>query len=223
LLEPVVSASEEACEAFKDCSFYENLLSVWSHIYRHQDKGFEARNDVSIRVLGEALARNRQLIEGLPSSNTYSSFGQTRDLDSFYGEKRYKCPKLTCFYFHEGFKDAKSRIAHINRHDRPFNCTSPDCSVVEFGFSSNRDLEKHMRFFHPEISDQANSFAAAAAVPAKTSWRCHFCDKRFTRKFHLQSHILSHEGKRPFTCPECGKSFTRRNDCKRHEKIHSKR
>ncbi|KAI9858937.1 MAG: hypothetical protein M1813_007239 [Trichoglossum hirsutum] len=223
LHEPAVGASEEACKVFKNCRFYDNLLSVWSHIYRHQDKGFKARNDVSIKVLGETLIRNRQLMEGPPLSNMYPSSGKTRDIGSFYGEKLYKCPKLTCFYFHEGFKDAKSRDVHINRHDRPFNCTFPDCSMAEFGFSSNKDLEKHTRAFHPDISDLANSFAAAAAAPAKTPFDCRQCSKRFTRKLHLRSHELNHAGTRPYDCPECGKSFTRLNDRKRHEKIHARR
>ena len=220
--ENVVEGSKKACEAFKECSFYDNLLLIWSHIYRHQDKDFEARNDVSIKVLSEALQRNRNLIEALTSSNI-SYLEKKRDLSTFYGGKRFKCPKITCFYFHEGFKDAKSRDAHINRHDRPFNCTSPDCSVAEFGFASNKDLEKHMRSFHPEISDQAKSFPATSAVRAKTPFLCHLCDKRFTRGFHLRSHIRNHNGERPYACSECGRAFTRSNDCRRHEKIHARR
>lgn len=217
LQENVVEGSKKACEAFEECSFYDTLLLIWSHIYRHQDRDFEARNDVSIKALSEALTRNRKLIEDL----TYKK--KKRDLSTFYGEKQFKCPKITCFYFHEGLKDAESRDAHINRHDRPFNCTSPDCSVAEFGFASGKDLENHMRSFHPQISDQANSFPGASAVPAETPWGCHLCDKRFTRHFHLKSHIRNHNGERPYACSECGRAFTRSNDCRRHEKIHARR
>jgi hypothetical protein len=223
LHESIVSASEGTCGSFKTCSFYETLLFLWSHIYRHQEKGFEARNDVSIKVIGEALTRNRQMVEDITSSNKNSSSSQMRDLNSFYGEKRYKCPKLTCFYFHEGFKDARSRDVHIRRHDRPFNCTFPDCSVADFGFVSNNELDRHMRFFHPEAIDEANAFAAVSATPATTPWRCHLCDKRFTRSLNLRNHIRSHNGERPFVCRECGKAFTRANDCRRHEKIHARR
>jgi hypothetical protein len=223
LLEPVVDASREACKAFTNCNFYENLLSVWSHIYRHQEKGSEARNDVSIKALNDALTQNRKSIEGLTSPKTDLDSEQKRNLDSFYGEKRYKCPKLTCFFFHEGFKDANTRDAHINRHDRPFNCPFPDCSVAEFGFGSNRDLERHERHFHPEMYDLANTFAAAnTAKTTKTPWKCDICGKKFTRNFHLKSHTLSHKGERPHKCSECGKAFTRANDCRRHEKIHTR-
>src|SRR6202035_209061 len=101
--------------------------------------GSEARNDVSIKSLNDVLFRNRKLLESLSSLNLPSYSGENENLTTYYGDKRFKCPKITCFYFHEGFKDAKSRDTHINRHDRPFNCTSPDCSVAEFGFASGND------------------------------------------------------------------------------------
>jgi hypothetical protein len=148
---PVASASEKSCEALKSCTFHENLLLLWSHIYRHQEKGFDARNDVSIKVLSDALTRNRQLIEDLTSSNLHSYSGA---LNSFYGEKRYKCPKVTCYYFHEGSKDARSRDMHINSHNRPFKCTFPDCPAAKLGFPSNKGLEKHIKSSHPKMNDR---------------------------------------------------------------------
>jgi Zinc finger, C2H2 type len=218
-----VNPSEKACEAFKQRNSYRSLQSVWSHVYRHQEKGFEARDDVSLKALSKALIRNRKLLEELkPSVN--SIFSGKNDLNTFYGDKRYKCPKLTCFHFHEGFKDAESRLLHINRHDRPFRCTFPDCSIAEFGFGSSKDLDKHTKTFHPEVDHQAVTFAVANTVPAqKRPWACHMCDKRFTRNLHLLSHIRNHNAERPFACSECGKAFTRANDCKRHEKIHARR
>jgi C2H2-type zinc finger len=220
--EAVVDSCERACEAFKWCNFHTSLQLVWSHIYRHQQRGFDARNDVSLKVLSEALTRNRNLLEDLTSSaNLWLS--RQNDLDSFYGDKRYKCPKLTCYHFHEGFKDARSRLLHINRHDRPFRCSFPDCSTADSGFGSSKDIGKHMKSFRPEVSDQAVTFAAAETTPARKGWACHLCEKSFTRGFALRSHIRTHNDQRPFACSECGKAFTRDNDCKRHEKIHARR
>ena len=220
---PIVDIVEQDCEPFKKYQFYNKLLYVWNHIYCHHEKGFESRNDVSIKSLSDVLSRNRKLLEDLSSLSLPSYSGENKNLTTFYGDKRFKCPKITCFYFHEGFIDAKSRDQHINRHDRPFNCTFPDCSIAEFGFPSNKDLEKHKRFFHPEIEDQANTFTVATKPTALARWPCNLCSKRFTRGFHLRSHIRSHNGDRPFACSECGKAFARANDCKRHEKIHARR
>lgn len=219
--EPVVGKSREACETFKNCGFYENLLHLWNHIYRHEQEGSEARNKVSIEALGDALDQNRKFIEKLTKLKLNSE--QKRDLDSFYGENRYKCSKLTCYYFHEGFKDKTKRDRHLNRHDRPFHCAFPDCSLVDFGFASNRELESHARTFHPDKTDQENTFVTKKAPPAKTPFKCEICNKSFTRGFSHRNHVRSHTGERPFPCTECGRAFTRANDCKRHEKIHARR
>lgn len=210
--EAMAGSSEGGCQAFKQYSFYPSLQAIRMHICRHQEKGFDARNDVSLKILGAALARNRRLLEDLTSA-----------ADRFYDNRRWKCPKLTCFHFHEGFEDAESRGLHEDRHDRPFRCNIPDCTGTDWGFGSSKDLDKHMRSFHPDLNEQAVSFTAAKTTPAQTPWECPECDKSFTRKMHLTSHIRSHRGERPFACSECGKPFTRANDCKRHEKIHARR
>lgn len=217
-----LETSASACEAFQQSDFYPALDLVWSHIGRHQEKGFDARNDISIKLLSESFFRNRALLEELASSNASLPYGW-RNLAHFYGNKTFKCPKVTCFWFHEGFKDAKSRDSHVNRHDRPFRCTFPDCSVAEFGFRSSKELEKHTTLFHPSLEDQGRIFATLKTVIAQTPWACHMCPKKFTRKFHLKNHIRTHTAEKPFPCSECGKPFTRANDCKRHEKLHARR
>lgn len=224
LQENIVESSEAACEAFDQCNFYYSLQLIWSHVNRHQKKGFEARNDVSLKGLSEALIRNRKLLEDLTLPTSCSS-GRSNNLDSFYGDKPFKCPKLTCFYFHEGFKDGKARDIHVNRHNRPFQCTVPDCSTTEFGFRSSKELEKHVKHFHPETLDPAVTFVATRVASGQAQWECTQpgCDKRFTRNFHLRNHLRTHNDERPFRCSECDKAFTRANDCKRHEKIHARR
>ncbi|KAF7504582.1 hypothetical protein GJ744_002077 [Endocarpon pusillum] len=219
-----VHTSGKACKAFQQRRFHASLQLVWSHVDKHQNKGFEARNNVSLEILGKAFARNRELLEELTSSTNCSSNTQ-KDLESFYGDKRYKCPRLTCFYFHEGFQDAKCRDLHKNRHERPFQCTSPNCTMVEFGFRSQKEVDKHMKAYHPDEIDEAVTFAAANTVRASTPYVCPVCEKRFTRGFSLRNHIRSHNAERPYACSlGCGKAFTRVNDCKRHEKtVHARR
>jgi hypothetical protein len=168
------------------------------------------------------MKRNRKLLEDLTASKKLYSQEESA-LDQFYGKKRYKCPKVICFDFHEGFTDAKSRDLHINRHDRPFRCTFDDCSIAEFGFGTSKELEKHERLFHPNLENQGISFSAPKAVVSKTPWKCSMCPKRFTRGFHMRNHVRAHMAERPFACSECGKAFTRANDCKRHEKIHERK
>ncbi|CAG8537709.1 6043_t:CDS:2 [Paraglomus occultum] len=65
----------------------------------------------------------------------------------------------------------------------------------------------------------------------KKQFACSKCDKRFSRKFNMQTHELTHDTNRikPFACehPGCASRFTRKHDLKRHvngihkgEKVH---
>lgn len=42
------------------------------------------------------------------------------------------------------------------------------------------------------------------------------CARSFTRNFNLSTHYNTHLGIKPFPCPNCPKSFSRRHDCARH-------
>ncbi|KAF2866462.1 hypothetical protein BDV95DRAFT_583928 [Massariosphaeria phaeospora] len=125
-------------------------------------------------------------------------------------------------YFSEGFKDAKAKKRHINLHDRPFQCEVPDCIGAANGFANSKDLEKHTRSFHPEMSNLAERFNSTVQR-AKSTWSCSICAKNFTRSFGLQNHLKSHRGERPHACRECGRAFTRANDRNRHEKLHERK
>ncbi|KAJ3187960.1 hypothetical protein HDU85_006353 [Gaertneriomyces sp. JEL0708] len=50
------------------------------------------------------------------------------------------------------------------------------------------------------------------------------CNKVFTRKFNLQTHLKTHDPARarPYACPQCDKDFMRPHDLERHEAVHAK-
>ena len=51
---------------------------------------------------------------------------------------------------------------------------------------------------------------------------CNFCGKRFMRRLHLENHVRSHTGQRPFQCSICFKGFTQKSHIKNHERSHFK-
>jgi hypothetical protein len=127
------------CDTFQGFGLHENLYLLTSHIYTFQHKGFEAKHQISIKGLLEALERNRKLLEDLyPKLSS-----QKKDIYSqFYDEKRrFKCTRITCRYFSEGFADASQKKKHINMHNRPFHCDVTNCLGNE-GFTNNNDLLK---------------------------------------------------------------------------------
>jgi uncharacterized Zn-finger protein len=172
-------------------------------------------------------SRVRQYIESLVESSRLAP----TPLHRYYGYNCFKCPRHLCFYFHEGFPDARSRERHLSRHDRPFCCTYDGCSRVQTGFSSEKELKIHLKKNHPDPESLSWSFQK----PQKTStpvidgqrqrnpatFQCTLCPRRFTRPHSLRSHLRTHTNERPFVCTVCGKAFARQNDRKRHEGLHS--
>lgn len=139
--EDIVDECRSKCEVFRPVGqyFYDDLVALSSHIYKFQTKGFNARHKISIEKLEKVLMRNRELLETVPPKlppKERAKFCQFYD-----GERRFKCTRITCMYFSEGFKEAKSRKRHVNIHDRPFQCEIPDCSGAN-GFANGKDLEK---------------------------------------------------------------------------------
>jgi hypothetical protein len=214
---------QDDCQKLSHLSLHDNMVRILSHVTRHLEKGIDARNDVCPKALGEVLTRNREALEKLGSRSDLGP-DQLSTLNKYYGKRIFKCPKVTCPDFFGGFFDTKTRKRHVNGHRRPWICEEPNCTYADFGFVSNRDLERHMRDFHPDKCDFGAVFMSPLKKVPSTNIKCDICQKKFSRRFHLNNHIKAHNGERPHSCSECGKSFTRANDCKRHEKtIHSRR
>lgn len=215
--EELVDAAR-ACIAFSESGYHEDFQRLWALSKNHADAALDIRNKPCLPSLEEALKRGRKIIEDM-STVSKGDAPALSGLDQYYGETRFKCPKVTCHWFHVGFNKSKIRNDHVARHERPFRCEVTDCSAGDIGFKASKQLEKHMRMFHPTLRERAESFNTLRVAPTKTPFACHLCEKRFTRRFHLTSHIRNHNQEKPFACTQCGREFTRANDCKRHEKI----
>jgi hypothetical protein len=219
----LVDDCKTKCSMFEHLDLHGHLVELTSHIYTFQQKGFDAQHKISIPDLSKALDLNRKILEEFPKTKPGPTLHEKEAYNRFYNEeRRFKCTRITCRYFSEGFKDEKARKRHVNIHERPFQCDIPDCLGAE-GFANSKDLERHTRAYHPEISDLAVKFITATAKRETTNHACSMCGKTFSRNFHRKNHELSHRGERPHECPECGKAFTRLNDLKRHQKIHDRK
>ncbi|KAJ4407348.1 hypothetical protein N0V91_003932 [Didymella pomorum] len=137
----LVEACRTNCTSFEGLPVHNGLLLLTSHIYTVQKKGFDARHEVSIKSLAEALQRNRELLEKLPASKQFTKEDLARYSRYYDSERLFKCTKITCRYFSEGFKDSKARKKHVNIHERPFHCEVLDCLGAE-GFTNHGDLQR---------------------------------------------------------------------------------
>lgn len=217
--------AREDCGSFKDRDLRDYLTDLWAHVCKHQQSPDSKKLDkIGIPDLAVVVERNRKIMEEIVLEKGSRIQAQ---LERYYGRNHFKCERVTCPYFHEGFENSKDRDKHMRRHNRPFQCVIETCDQRIFGFSSNTQLEKHMRSYHPETCDLATLPAQFASLSKRkiegTRWSCPECGKNFTRKINLNGHIDGfHNGNKPFECPECGKGFARKNDMLRHRKIHSK-
>lgn len=214
--------AEEKCSSFRDPDLKYYLVQLLAYVYKTQQNPVaKEREKIGIPKLASAVKRNRDFMEQIGQDK--QSLMKHQD---YYGRNHFKCEWLSCPYFHEGFENSKDRDKHTERHDRPFQCVVETCDQATFGFSSNRQLEKHMRTYHPETCDLSTLPAQFAVLNRRkiegAEFVCTICGKNFTRNINLKSHIDNHNGNKPHACPECGKAFTRKNDMVRHQKIHSK-
>jgi hypothetical protein len=177
-----------------------------------------------LRSVLESMHRP-QISKSLPDADA-------RQLDEFYGTNWFKCPRVSCQYYHYGFDSADRRDTHVDRHDRPFLCFFDGCPVKRFGCLSKKDLKRHVFEYHgidmPGDRDMEEFPKAPKAHKPSTAknpakFPCDKCTKQFTQKHNLIAHLRTHAGDKPFACTVCMLRFTRKNDCDRHTQIHGEK
>ncbi|KAH7255325.1 uncharacterized protein BKA55DRAFT_688340 [Fusarium redolens] len=210
---------ESHIETFMGLELYEDLHLLWNHIYTHQRGDYGTRNTVGVKQIENGLKDNRKELERfLPSQRS----GDEDTIEDYYGSNLFKCNRTLCRFFYVGYDEKSNRDDHRKRHERPFHCPV-SCNAAPLGFVSNKDRDRHINIYHPELSEGVAIFEALSRRQAPGRFVCQICNKTFTRNINLKSHERSHFGDRPFACTTCGKAFARVNDCRRHEKIHARR
>ncbi|KAH0841036.1 hypothetical protein FOPE_06392 [Fonsecaea pedrosoi] len=219
-----VSLGPDICRRLTDFEgAADGFQSLWTHTVLYRSKDADKRSEISLERLRNAMGGIRRSLEEFFTNRDLSAETLER-VKSHYGTKCFRCPKVTCFYFHEGFTDAKTRDRHVRRHERPFQCVVVDCDVSDVGFGSKKDLENHMQSFHPNTEIKAQLFKEIQTPkPGRARFECGECGKSFVRAWILRDHQRAHRDQRDYMCARCGKGFVRKNDCKRHEKNHENR
>ncbi|KAK2605748.1 hypothetical protein N8I77_008563 [Diaporthe amygdali] len=165
-------------------------------------------------------------------------------LEAIYGPKPFKCDRLSCRYFYDGFTTAQQRQQHHDKHKLPFRCVVVGCPRASFGMASSVELEKHLKDTHghpgngdfPDLDEPSDQESATkpkrrkrptatpkAKRPRISEWVCYVCSKVFRKKFNLESHMATHTDERQFRCGVCDLAFARASDRNRHEKTHEAR
>lgn len=93
-------------------------------------------------------------------------------LEEFYGLCVFKCPRLYCKWFYEGFNSATKRDEHVGKHERSYYCPYIGCPHTILGFNTADDLEAHHQKYHkplPTMDDFPLEPALVGILPTTTS------------------------------------------------------
>ncbi len=178
----------------------------------------------------------RSVLERMLSDTSSTAEHERQVLERFYGSKQFKCTRISCYYYHEGFDKLEQKTHHVRKHERPFFCIMTGCYKAQFGCTTEDELKRHFYETHgidtmdkaefPNPPRQAGggggdgSDRATAGVKER-SYACRICpDRRFTRQSNLTAHLRTHANEMPFACGMCTKRFTRKSDCNRHQSLH---
>ncbi|KAM7401047.1 hypothetical protein PAMA_005310 [Pampus argenteus] len=130
------------------------------------------------------------------------------------GEKPFQCD--ICL---QRYSTKSNLTVHKKKHatDAPFQKKEHKCPFCNKLHASKKTLAKHVRRFHPE---HIQEFLTKRKRKSE-GWKCAICLKSFTRRPHLEEHMILHTQDRPFKCSFCDEHFKSRFARLKHqEKYH---
>ncbi|KAL1279822.1 hypothetical protein QQF64_014422 [Cirrhinus molitorella] len=130
------------------------------------------------------------------------------------GEKPFQCDIcLQCY-------STKSNLTvHKKKHDSdsPIQKKEHKCPFCNKLHASKKTLSRHVKRFHP---DHLQEFLTQKKKKSE-GWKCDICHKSFSRRPHLEEHMILHSQDKPFKCAYCDDYFKSRFARLKHqEKFH---
>ncbi|RYP19480.1 hypothetical protein DL765_003320 [Monosporascus sp. GIB2] len=152
----VSQSNMKRLQVFENQPFYERL----------QTSIISARKELTFMgemKQGELALNLSTIVRGI-RSQLESIYENTTDeserikMGQIYGVDLYKCPRLSCRFFYNGFISRTQRDQHVDKHLRPFRCDVAGCPSAAMGMSSEKELKNHKKTAHDIDLDDALDF-----------------------------------------------------------------
>jgi WD40 repeat protein len=204
----ITNMASTACESEqvdRTISQITDLQMAWKALTKSENTS--AKQDLS--YFREQLDRRRSIFEKIVVE-LQSNDPKRVELSTFYGDPGgwFKCSRIQCFAFHEGFPSPATKEAHEKKHQRAFRCPLEACHYSVIGFSSAGELKRHRSKNHATPVEEREATTPQFVIPdmgedsslarselngkspmASSIW---YSDERTMKDDHSKS-VLSHD------------------------------
>lgn len=187
----------------------------------HNDAEEEPEPGDSVGNIHEGLTpvviqnSNKKILQCPKCDKTFDRIGKYESHTRVHtGEKPFECD--IC---HQRYSTKSNLTVHRKKHsnETEFHKKEHKCPYCNKLHASKKTLAKHVKRFHPE---NAQEFISIKKTKSE-SWKCDICKKSFTRRPHLEEHMILHSQDKPFKCTYCEEHFKSRFARLKHqEKFH---
>lgn len=133
------------CEKIKQDDMHKKIKDTMSAMHCLMWTNLSDTASVQTLDLFAVLSRVRTVLQSLVLQPK---------LQELYGVNIYKCSRIYCKWFHEGFPTIAEQTSHIEKHERSHLCKEQACMYATFGFPTAKELATHVSTAHEPVLAQ---------------------------------------------------------------------
>jgi hypothetical protein len=181
------------CLQVFECDRFEDFLRAFVATERQVEAYGEGAASNDALDIPNIISRIRTILEDAAVRESWDEVDR-KLFTFFYGKAIYKCPRMSCSYFHRGFTSATERETHNQKHTLPYSCCYPGCLRVAVGFSSPNELQRHISQVHEIGQSKERKFPLKQKRPIL---QCGICQRSFTKPGQLRTHSCRQDNSEP--------------------------